>query len=59
MDKTPEAANIHHYLAQQGILTRLFNQPSSLRFGLPKNAQQLILLDQALRDFTPAQNSHE
>jgi len=52
--KTPEAANIHHYLAQQGILTRLFNQPSSLRFGLPKNAQQLILLDQALRDFTPS-----
>lgn len=30
-----DAANIHSQLAQQGILTRLFDTPASLRFGLP------------------------
>jgi len=29
-----DAASVHQQLAQQGILTRLFEQPSSLRFGL-------------------------
>lgn len=27
----------HHLLAQQGIFTRLFSRPQSLRFGLPKS----------------------
>lgn len=33
--KTDKAATIHHRLAEQGILTRLFDDPASLRFGLP------------------------
>ncbi len=32
---TPHAATIHERLLRQGILTRLFNTPQSLRFGLP------------------------
>lgn len=35
--KTPHAKILHQQLAQQGILTRLFDEPSSIRFGLPKN----------------------
>lgn len=34
--KTDNAEYIHRMLAEQGILTRLFNAPASLRFGLPK-----------------------
>lgn len=30
-----QAQAIHHQLATQGILTRLYHDPSSLRFGLP------------------------
>jgi len=33
--KTSKAAMIHRQLAQQGILTRLYTAPQSLRFGLP------------------------
>lgn len=33
--KTAKAKDLHHQLAEQGILTRLFNEPASLRFGLP------------------------
>jgi cobalamin biosynthetic protein CobC len=32
---TPNAAAIHVRLAEQGVLTRLFETPSGLRFGLP------------------------
>jgi cobalamin biosynthetic protein CobC len=32
---TPDAAEIFETLARQGILVRLFTQPSALRFGLP------------------------
>lgn len=32
---TPQAAVIHERLARQGVLTRLFSEPRSLRFGLP------------------------
>ncbi len=35
--KTPIARELHQELAQQGILTRLFTESTSLRFGLPKN----------------------
>lgn len=38
--KTAEAKNIHQALAEQGVLTRLFEQPLSLRFGLPKDEWQ-------------------
>lgn len=34
--RTPDAADWHERLAQQGILTRLFADPPSLRFGLPQ-----------------------
>lgn len=47
---TPKAKIIHQLLAQQGILTRLFTQPLSLRFGLPKNEHQLSYLDKVLRN---------
>lgn len=38
--KTPKAKILHQQLARQGILTRLFIQPESLRFGLAKNEQE-------------------
>ena len=38
---------IHQQLAQQGILTRLFNKPAALRFGLP-TPQQWQRLETAL-----------
>lgn len=47
--KTPHAAIIHHELARLGILTRLFNQPDSLRFGLPKDEIQWQRLENALK----------
>ena len=46
--KINNAQKIYHLLAQQGILIRLFNLPSSLRFGLPKNEQQWLHLKNAL-----------
>ena len=35
-----DVANVHEQLARQGILTRLFDQPASLRFGLPRDGAQ-------------------
>ena len=46
---TPDASKIHRALAKQGILTRLFKDPSSLRFGLPGNANEWRRLDNTLR----------
>ncbi|MEQ1667781.1 MAG: threonine-phosphate decarboxylase CobD [Sulfuriferula sp.] len=34
----PHAADLHHCLAQNGILMRLFAEPASLRIGLPATA---------------------
>jgi len=45
---TPQAAVIHDRLARQGILTRLFSEPSSLRFGLPADEKQWQRLHTAL-----------
>jgi L-threonine-O-3-phosphate decarboxylase len=45
---TPDAQTIHQRLAQLGILTRLFHQPSSLRFGLPENERGWVKLDYLL-----------
>ena len=42
------AANVHEQLAQQGILTRLFDQPASVRFGLPRDETQWARLSAAL-----------
>lgn len=46
---TNDAQYIHHSLAQQGILTRLFNKPPSLRFGLPKSEKQWLHLNNVLK----------
>ncbi|WP_036300498.1 threonine-phosphate decarboxylase CobD [Methylomarinum vadi] len=43
-----QAAEIHRFLAERGILTRLFQHPSSLRFGLPGEERHWRLLQQAL-----------
>lgn len=45
---TEWAEAIHQQLAQCGILTRLFMQPSSVRFGLPGNAAEWDRLNTAL-----------
>lgn len=46
--KTAEAKKIHQVLAQQGVLTRLFDIPLSLRFGLPKDEKQWEKLEKVL-----------
>ena len=43
-----DAAKVHEQLAQQGILTRLFDQPASMRFGLPHDEAQWARLAAAL-----------
>lgn len=47
--KIASAAFIHEQLAKQGILTRRFEKPASLRFGLPATEQQWSRLEQALQ----------
>lgn len=42
------AEKCHQQLAQQGIFTRVFKQPVSLRFGLPKTESDWQRLTQAL-----------
>jgi cobalamin biosynthetic protein CobC len=44
-----DAANVHQQLARQGVLTRLFEQPASVRFGLPRDEAQWARLADALR----------
>jgi cobalamin biosynthetic protein CobC len=48
--KHPQARVLHERLAQQGILTRLFTSPSSLRFGLPADEQDWDRLQQSLKN---------
>jgi len=43
-----DAANVHQQLARQGVLTRLFEQPASVRFGLPHDEAQWVRLADAL-----------
>ena len=45
---TPHAAALHHALAQRGILTRLFDAPHSLRFGLPPDERAWQRLSEGL-----------
>lgn len=45
-----DAAALHRALASRGILTRLFDAPASLRFGLPGNNAAFARLDTALRE---------
>jgi cobalamin biosynthetic protein CobC len=49
---TSDARALHEILARQGILTRLFIEPSSLRFGLPGNEANWTRLDTALSGLT-------
>lgn len=44
------AADLHHALAHRGILTRLFAEPASLRFGLPLCDADFDRLAQALAE---------
>lgn len=50
--KTSIAPQLYEQLAQQGLLTRLFSVPNSLRFGLPKNEQQWRYLEYCLNKAT-------
>ncbi|NOZ53006.1 MAG: threonine-phosphate decarboxylase [Gammaproteobacteria bacterium] len=49
---TPQAVQLHQRLAATGILTRLFTEPTGLRFGLPNNEANWQRLDTALRQLT-------
>lgn len=46
---TQQAEAIHQQLAQRGILTRLFTQPRSVRFGLPGSGAEWSRLSEALK----------
>lgn len=50
--RTAQADAIHQALARQGILTRYFTEPASLRFGLPGDEADWQRLEQALRTLT-------
>jgi len=54
--ETPRAGEIHAALARQGILTRLFEHPASLRFGLPGTEAGWRRLEDALAH--PAKLDH-
>jgi len=43
-----DAMRVHQQLAQQGILTRRFDTPPSVRFGLPRDEAQWSRLSEAL-----------
>lgn len=55
--QTPHAARLHEGLARRGILTRLFDTPSSLRFGLPGDESQWARLERELRAVTMHANT--
>lgn len=44
-----DATNVHEQLAQRGILTRLYDEPHSVRFGLPRDETEWKQLADALR----------
>lgn len=50
--RDPRAQTLHEALATRGILTRLFEQPASLRFGLPLTDADFSRLDVALGEVT-------
>ena len=52
--KTERAEALHVQLARQGILTRLFRAPLSLRFGLPGTEPDWQRLESALAPLTQA-----
>lgn len=46
--RTPKAAGMHDALARRAILTRVFQDPPGLRFGLPGNESEWERLDSEL-----------
>jgi cobalamin biosynthetic protein CobC len=50
---TPRAVEVHHFMAQRGILLRLFERGSSLRFGLPASDADWARLEQAFEALSP------
>lgn len=52
---TDQAVLLHEFMARRGILLRLFNQPASLRFGLPATEQDFQRLQQAFNDYCKEQ----
>ncbi|CRM02610.1 MULTISPECIES: threonine-phosphate decarboxylase CobD [Pseudomonas] len=51
---TPHAERMHEFMAQRGILLRLFVHNSSLRFGLPDTDADWQRLDEALAAYKDA-----
>ncbi|UTW14300.1 threonine-phosphate decarboxylase [Marinobacterium rhizophilum] len=51
--RTPQAPQLHRALAQRAILTREFENPASLRFGLPADEAGWARLDNALTEINP------
>ena len=51
---TPHAERMHEFMAQRGILLRLFVHDSSLRFGLPDTEADWLRLDEALAVYKEA-----
>jgi len=49
-----EATALHTFLAERGILTRLFTAPVSTRFGLPANEGEWVRLEAALAEWAQA-----
>ncbi|MEX2481956.1 MAG: threonine-phosphate decarboxylase CobD [Gammaproteobacteria bacterium] len=50
--RTPHAEPLYEALARHGILTRLFTEPASLRFGLPGAEAHWVRLDSVLTQTT-------
>ncbi|MGE8499562.1 MAG: threonine-phosphate decarboxylase CobD [Pseudomonas sp.] len=46
-----QAGAVHEFLASNGILVRLFDAPSSVRFGLPADEAGWLRLERALQAF--------
>jgi cobalamin biosynthetic protein CobC len=51
--KTNEARIIHNMLAQSAVFTRLFDDPLSIRFGLPATEADWMQLENALSTVSP------
>ncbi|KAB0561090.1 threonine-phosphate decarboxylase, partial [Helicobacter pullorum NCTC 12824] len=51
---TPHAERLHEFMAQRGILLRLFVHDSSVRFGLPDTEADWRRLDAALTAYKEA-----
>jgi cobalamin biosynthesis protein CobC len=49
---TDRAQNLYDFMAQRGILLRLFANNSSLRFGLPAHDAEFLRLEQAFEAYT-------